>query len=431
MNFYILTLGCKVNSYESEAMASILNDAGFKQINDDSLAQIAIINTCSVTHVSDAKSRQMIRKMISNNPDCIICVVGCYAQMALEQVKQIEGVNIILGTKYRNEIAILINEFILNKKQIIKVDSYNKDSQFENLQVSLFHQTRAFIKIQDGCDNYCSYCIIPFARGPQRSKNFQLILEEIKNIVNNGYQEIVLTGIHTGAYSDNNYRLSDLISKILDENPKLKRLRISSIEIMEIDDKLISLIKENKVLAKHLHIPLQSGSNHILKLMNRRYDASTFENIIDKIKFTIPDILITTDVIVGFPQETINDFEETIQFIQKIAFSRLHVFPYSPRNGTIAANLSNQIEASEKKKRVDSLLSLSRKLHGKYLKEKLNTVVEVFFESFNEKSNSLNGYTSDYLKVIVKGNKELVNSQQEVYIQQFLDDILIGNIYNK
>lgn len=428
--FYILTLGCKVNSYESSAMKEILLTNGYVESKENEVSDICIINTCSVTHVSDAKSRQMIRKMIKLNPNCIIAVVGCYSQMFSDVVKDIEGVNIVIGTKYRNQIYDLIEEYKKTKKQIIKVDAYDSKQKFENLNVTPFiEQTRAYLKIQDGCNNFCTYCIIPYARGPQRSRDKEDIFKEVKNLLNKGYKEIVLTGIHTGSYGFENktYRLSDLINDLIKKFPNLYRIRISSIEVIEIDDKLIDLIANSKVIVDHLHIPLQAGSNEILKLMNRHYNIEDFKNVINKIREKVPNIAITTDVIVGFPNESEELFKETIKNIVEINFSNLHVFPYSPRKGTIAANMDNQVDPKIKKERVQSLMNLSRKLQGAYIEKFINKEVEVIFETIDN-NGYLCGHSSNYIKVKAKGPKEYINQIKKVCLSSFLDGQAYGNI---
>ena len=421
--FYILTLGCKVNVYESSAMREILLEHGYIEVDKDENCDVCIINTCSVTHVSDAKSRQMIRKMIKQNPNCIIAVVGCYSQMFKDVVKNIEGVNIVIGTKYRNKIYELIEEYKEKKIQIIKVDDYDPKQKFENMNVTPFlEMTRAYLKIQDGCNNFCTYCIIPYARGPQRSRDKFDIFNEVNDLLNKGYKEIVLTGIHTGSYGFENkeYRLSDLISDLINKFDNLYRIRISSIEIVEIDNKLIDLISNSKVVVDHLHIPLQAGSDEILKLMNRRYNIEYFKNVINKIREKVPNIAITTDVIVGFPYETDELFNKTIENIKEINFAQLHVFPYSPRKGTKAASMSNQIDPKIKKERVQILMNLSRKLNGAYIEKYLNKEIDILFETIDN-DGYLYGHSTNYIKVRAKGNKELINQIKKVKIISFLD----------
>ena len=270
-SFLTINLGCKVNAYECDAIANLLEDNGY--VLDVNNPDLVIVNTCSVTATSDSKSRQKIRKLIKEHPNAIMCVMGCYSQLEPIEVSQIEGVNIVIGTKYRSQIYELIEEYKQNKKQIVKVDEYDPKQKFEYLNVTpQLEKTRAYLKIQDGCNNFCTYCIIPYARGPQRSRDKEDIFNEVESLLKKGYKEIVLTGIHTGSYGFENkeYRLSDLINDLINKFPNLYRIRISSIEVIEIDDKLIDLIANSQVVVDHLHIPLQAGSNEILKLMNRK-----------------------------------------------------------------------------------------------------------------------------------------------------------------
>ncbi len=428
--FYILTLGCKVNAYETCAMKEILLEHGYTEVKENEVCDVYIINTCSVTHVSDAKSRQMIRKAIKLNPNCIVAVVGCYSQMFSDVVSAIEGVNIVIGTKYRNKIYDLIEEYKYNRKQIIKIDAYDPKQKFENMDVTpQIETTRAYLKIQDGCNNFCTYCIIPFARGPQRSRDKDDILKEIASLLTKGYKEIVFTGIHTGSYGFENesYRLSDLLDEIIIKFPLLKRIRISSIEIIEIDDKLIDLIKNSHVIVDHLHIPLQAGSDEILKLMNRRYTIDEFKNIVKKIREQVPDIALTTDIIVGFPNETDDLFLKTIENIKEINFLQLHVFPYSIRKGTVAASMPNQIDPKIKKERVQTLMNLSRKLQGAYIEKFLNKEVEVIFET-SDSDGYIYGHSSNYLKIKAKGSKDNINHIKKVRLISFLDGQVNGII---
>lgn len=350
MKFYIYTLGCKVNSYESRIMTEDLINAGYVEEKDNNIpADIYIINTCSVTNTADSKSLKLIRQAIKKNKDAIIVVCGCLAQAKPETVN-IEGVDIVIGNKNKSKVSEYINEYVKNKNK--KTDIYDiSNVEFETMKLNNFDKTRAFIKIQDGCNNFCAYCIIPYTRGSVRSKPREDILNEIDHLTLNGHKEIVLTGIHTGNYGSefDNYDFADLLNEIV-KIKKLSRIRISSIEITELNDRVLEIIKNNNVLVDHLHIPLQSGSDEILKLMNRKYDTKYFIEKINKIRKIRPDISITTDVIVGFPNETDKNFNETIETIKKVDFSKLHVFPYSKREGTKAATMEGQIKEDVKNK---------------------------------------------------------------------------------
>ena len=330
MTVAFYTLGCKVNLYESEYLINEFRKRNYKIVDFNDKADIYIINTCTVTNTSDVKSKKMIRKAIRQNKDAIIVVMGCLAQIKHKELSNIKEIDILIGNKDKSKVVDYVEQYIKAKERIIKIYDL-KNLPFENMDIDCFYdRTRAFVKIQDGCNNYCSYCIIPYVKGNIRSKSPHDVINEINNLVNNGYLEIVLTGIHTGSYGRdlNNYSLAKLLKEIV-KIKNLKRLRISSIEITEIDDEILNLIKEHKVIVDHLHIPLQSGCNKILKAMNRKYDVEYYNDVINKIRAIRPIIAITTDVIVGFPGETDEDFNDTYNFIKKIKFSKLHVFPYS------------------------------------------------------------------------------------------------------
>ena len=330
MKYYIINLGCKVNAYEAKVMSDLLDNNGYVKGSIDD-ADIYIVNTCFVTNVAEHKSFQMIHKVIKRSHKLVI-VCGCLPQMKSQEVLNIDGVDIVLGNKDKTRIIDYINNY---KEKISKIYDLS-NTEFEDMQLNNFDKTRAFVKIQDGCNNFCSYCIIPYTRGNIRSKKREDVLTEINNLVKNGHKEVVLTGIHTGNYHDGEYDFADLLSDIV-KIKDLKRLRISSIEITEINDRVMDIINNNDVLVDHMHIPLQSGSNEILNLMNRKYDINYFIDKINKLRSIRPNMSITTDVIVGFPNETADLFEETISNIKKINFSKLHVFPYSLREGTKAS----------------------------------------------------------------------------------------------
>ena len=404
MKVAFYTLGCKVNLYETQAILNKFKIYNYEIVSFEDKADIYVINTCTVTNTSASKSRKIIRNAINKNKDAIIVVMGCYSQMDADKIKEI-GAHIILGTKDRGEIISLVEEYIKNHNNINIVSSLD-NIPYENLEVTFLEgKTRAFVKIEDGCNNFCTYCIIPYTRGRVRSKDKDLVLKEIHNLVSNNYLEVVLTGIHTGNYGSDleDYNFGNLlidISKI----DGLKRLRISSIEITEINDNILNIVKNNNVIANHLHIPLQAGSDDILKLMNRKYNTSYFREKIKKIREIRNDIAITTDVIVGFPGEDDNHFRETYNFIKEIGFTNMHVFPYSPREGTKASLMPNQVDEVIKKKRVKELIALSKELELNYMNKFINKTLEVIFETSND--SYLIGHTSNYLKVKAIGNKE-------------------------
>jgi len=397
MKVAFYTLGCKVNEYESEVIKDLLENNGYE--NSDN-PDVCIINTCTVTNQADSKSRKLIRSVKKNYPNAIIVAVGCMIQNKQKDLQDLE-IDIALGNKDKSKIIDYINEY--KNKKIEKFYDID-DMEFENMTLNNFDLTRAYIKIQDGCDNYCAYCIIPYVRGHVRCKNKETVIKEAKVLIKNGHKEIVLTGIHTGNYHDGEYDFADLLND-LTKLEGLERLRISSIEITELNDKFLDVLKNSEILVDHMHIPLQSGSNRILKLMNRKYDKEYFIEKIEKIRKIRPNISITTDVITGFPGETEELYEETMETIKKIKFSKLHVFPYSNRKGTVADKMPNQISNEIKKERVKKLLELSKKLEIEYMNKFINK--EVIFLPEVIKDNHVIGHTGNYL--LVKTDKVPLN----------------------
>lgn len=394
----LISLGCKVNSYENNALKEQFFQNGFKE-NDKN--EIVVINTCSVTSVADQKSRQIIRRERRNNPNAILCVMGCYSQKNAEYVKKECGADIIVGTSNRNKIVDFVKEFMINHKQIVAIDSDPRKFKYESFgTISLPKSTRAYVKIEDGCNNFCSYCTIPYTRGVARSRDKDEVIKEISTLVDNGYKEIVITGIHTAHYGlDNNgTSFSSLIEEIC-QIPNLYRLRISSIEESEIDDKFIDLLKKYPQIADHLHMPLQSGSPSVLKRMCRKYNVQDFINKVNRIREVRPNIAITTDVIVGFPGESEDEFLETYNFIKEVNFAELHVFPFSAREGTKAFSLPDQVKPEVKADRVDKLIKLSSELQNKYIAKFKGQELEVILEERNKQTGLLSGFTSNYIKL--------------------------------
>ncbi|MGM9849514.1 MAG: tRNA (N(6)-L-threonylcarbamoyladenosine(37)-C(2))-methylthiotransferase MtaB [Bacilli bacterium] len=399
MKFYIYNLGCKVNSYESNVMKDNLINNGFILSSLDD-ADIVIINSCCVTNTASNKTMKLIRH-VYNNYSVILVVVGCFIQSRKEDLSDIPG-DILIGNKNKSMISSYINKYLDTRERI--EDLYDvSDVSFESMKLNNYDHTRAFIKIQDGCNNFCSYCIIPFTRGGVRSKKKEDVLSEVRALISSGHKEIVLTGIHTGNYGTefDNYDFACLLNDLV-KIDGLQRLRISSIEITEINDRVIDIIKNNKVLVDHMHIPLQSGSDSILKAMNRKYDIKYFIDKINTLRSIRPDISITTDVIVGFPGETDELFLETVNNIKKIGFTKLHVFPYSRRTGTVADKMDNQIDECIKKKRVRVLLDLSKELEINYMKKFIGKTVSFIPEVI--KDGYLIGHTGNYLNVKCKGD---------------------------
>ena len=395
-----------------------MDNAGYiKGSIDDS--DIYIVNTCFVTNIAEHKSLKMINRVIKQHPKLVIAV-GCLAQIKGRDLLQV-GVDIVIGNKDKTKIVEYIKDY---QNKICKLYDLS-NVPFENMRLNNFDKTRAFVKIQDGCNNFCSYCIIPYTRGGVRSKKKEDVLSEIIDLVNYGHKEIVLTGIHTGNYHDLDCDLADLLESIV-KIPHLKRLRISSIEITEITDRIIDIIKNNDILVDHMHIPLQSGSNHILKLMNRKYDVAYFIAKINKLRMVRPEMSITTDVIVGFPSETDDLFNETITTINKIKFSKLHVFPYSLREGTKASQMDNQVSALIKKERVKTLLSLSKELEVEYMHKFIGRELEFIPETYQ--NGYLFGHTGNYLSIKTKGKKELINKIVKVKVVDVVYPYCLSNI---
>lgn len=395
MKFLINTLGCKVNTYESNVIRDIFLNEGYEESNSN--VDIAVINTCTVTNTSDSKSLKVIKHTIKNNPNAIVIVCGCFSQINPDRLKDMEGVSIVLGNYNKSKIMDYINQYKKDKKQIIDVRELN-DEKFECMKLNNFNKTRAFVKIEDGCENFCSYCIIPYSRGKVRSKLMEDVLDEVNTLVNNGHREIVLTGIHTGHYGADieEYDFSDLLNEIC-KIKGLERLRISSIEITELDDKFLETLKNNKIIVDHMHIPLQSGCDKTLKEMNRKYDVAYFKDKIKKIRSIRPNISITTDVIVGFPNETEDDFNTTVNTIKEIKFTKLHVFPFSVRKGTVAETMENQIDEKTKKERVHILMDISKGLELDYMNKFVGCEVEFIPEV--SKDGYIIGHTGNYLQI--------------------------------
>lgn len=425
MKFQIYTLGCKVNTYESNVMRDALLNKGYFEVDLKEKADITIINTCTVTNTADSKSMKVIRQAIRKNENAIIVVCGCLVQNKKEEVSKIDGVDIVIGNINKSKIVDYIEKYIEEKKQEVDVRNI-MDTNFEPMMLNNFNKTRAFVKIQDGCNNFCSYCIIPYTRGNVRSKDKQSVLKEIQLLVDEGHKEVVLTGIHTGNYGAEfaDYKFADLLKDIV-KIDKLERLRISSIEITEINDDVMEVIKENNILVDHMHIPLQSGSDAVLKRMNRKYDKEYFINKIKKLRKIRPNISITTDVIVGFPGETEEEFEETIETIKKIKFTKLHVFPYSKREGTKAAIMDGQVDENIKKKRVKILLQLSKELEYNYMEKFIGK--KVIFIPEMAKEEYIIGHTGNFLNVKYRGNKNDLNKDIEVKINNIEYPYCIGS----
>ncbi len=390
MKFHIETLGCKVNMYESNYIRECLLTKGYEDCNNIKDSDIVILNTCSVTNTSDSKSLKLARHIRRENNNCIFVICGCSTQNNKDIFNDI-NVDILIGTKDKTRIPFLIDEYVKTNNKYINICNVN-NLEFENMEINDFDQIRAYVKIQDGCNNYCSYCIIPYVRGNIRFKEFSDVINEVSNLASNGYKEIVLTGIHTGSYPKL-YKLIDELSKITG----IKRIRLSSIEITELDSEFLELLKNNKVLCNHLHIPLQAGSDVILKRMNRKYDTKYYYEKIKSIRSINKDINISTDVIVGHPYETDELFEETFEFCKKIKFSKIHVFSYSDREGTASSKMDEHVNPKDIKIRSKKLLGLSDSLEKEYYKKFVGNTLEVLVDEVKEDYSV--GHTTNFLKI--------------------------------
>lgn len=426
--FSIVTLGCKVNTYESNIIQNDLLANGLIQVPFEEKADLYIINTCSVTNTADSKSRNMIRRASKNNPDALVIVCGCYSQVASNDLKKDFGIDILLGNKYKNNIIEVVNEYFKStNKLLVKIDNLLLEKEYESSTVDIYKdKTRAFVKIQDGCNFMCSYCIIPFTRGRQRSKDFDIILKEINILVENGYKEIVLTGVNTAGYQFKDKNFLDLLNAIY-RLPGDFRVRISSVEPFQISDEIVNLIANNpKRFAQHWHICLQSGSDEVLVKMNRKYTTKQFQDLVNKIKAINPLTAFSTDYICGFPTETNEDHLKSLEFLKEIGFFKIHVFPYSQRSYTPAAKLK-QVQASIKTERVDDVIKLSEKLLDKYLHQFVNKEVEVLFET--EMGNDIyKGHCSEYFLVSAKSSSNVLNQVKKVKIKKVMFGEAIGEL---
>ncbi|PTE89231.1 tRNA (N(6)-L-threonylcarbamoyladenosine(37)-C(2))-methylthiotransferase MtaB [Staphylococcus epidermidis] len=412
------TLGCKVNHYETEAIWQLFKDANYERVEFETNADVFVINTCTVTNTGDKKSRQIIRRAIRQNPDAVVCVTGCYAQTSSAEIMEIPGVDIVVGTQDRHKLLDYIQQFQDERQPINGVGNIMKNRTYEELEVPYFtDRTRASLKIQEGCNNFCTFCIIPWARGLMRSRDPEKVVEQATQLVNSGYKEIVLTGIHTGGYGQDlkNYNLAQLL-RDLDTIEGLERIRISSIEASQLTDEVIDVIGNSNKVVRHLHIPLQSGSDDVLKRMRRKYTMAHFSERLTKLHQALPDLAVTSDVIVGFPGESEDEFQETYDFIVNHHFSELHVFPYSPRIGTPAARMDNQIDEETKNVRVHKLISLSNQLAKEYASKFEDEVLEVIPEEMAEEPHTLVGYADNYMKVRFEGDDSLIGQIVKVKI---------------
>ena len=423
------TLGCKVNQYETEAMLEMFKKDGYVQVESEDYADVYVINTCTVTHMSDRKSRQYIRRMKKKNPDAIIAVVGCYSQVSPEEILEIEEVNLVMGTNERRQIVEEIKKLDASQKAST-VDDIMKVRAFEEIEINQTNgKTRAFMKIQDGCDRFCSYCIIPYARGGKvRSRDLESIVNEANKLADKGYKEIVLTGIHVASYgkdvTDANMNLLTVI-KAIDKIENIERIRLSSVEPVLFTEEFVEEVSKMKKVCPHYHLSLQSGCDETLKRMNRRYTTKEYKEIVDRLRAHIPDVAITTDIIVGFPGETNAEFSITNKFLEEIELSQMHVFKYSPRKGTPAAAMENQIDPQMKQLRSDKLIALGHTNFKKFASRYEGKEVEVLFEH-RMKDNKFEGLTTNYIRVIVDSEKDIQGQILKVKITKVNDEFVEG-----
>ncbi|MBO9609829.1 MAG: tRNA (N(6)-L-threonylcarbamoyladenosine(37)-C(2))-methylthiotransferase MtaB [Paenibacillaceae bacterium] len=415
------TLGCKVNFYETEGIWQLFKNEGYEQVDFESPADVYLINTCTVTNTGDKKSRQVIRRAIRRNPEAIVAVTGCYAQTSPAEVAAIPGVDIVIGTQDRDRIIPLVNRFRQEREPINAVRNIMKAREFEELNVPEFaDRTRGFLKIQEGCNNFCTFCIIPWSRGLLRSRKPESVLQQARQLVDGGYQEIVLTGIHTGGYGEDldHYSLAKLLWE-LDKVDGLKRIRVSSIEASQITNEVLDVLRGSEKMCRHFHIPLQAGNDDVLKRMRRKYTTAEYGRKIELIHDIMPDVAITTDVIVGFPGETEAMFRDGFAFMERMQFAEMHVFPYSKRTGTPAARMEDQIDEETKNERVHELIDLSERQQLAYSMRFVGQVLDVIPERIVKEepgSGLIAGYSDNYLQVVFPGSEDMLRKLVKVKI---------------
>lgn len=421
-----ITLGCKVNQFETELMEGLFKQKDYKVVPNDEKADIYVINTCSVTSFADKKSRQLIRRSARLNENAVIAVTGCYAQAASDKVAEITGVKVVLGTNNRHQIIDFV-EAAMNDGEIHNgVTDIMKARDFEDIpMLEVPARTRAFLKIQEGCTNFCSYCIIPFTRGPVRSRKLASVKSEAEKFLSMGFKEIVFTGIHLGAYGRDFHdgtTLADAARTVL-ELDGLQRLRLGSLESIELSEELLTMVRENPKFSHHLHLPLQAGSDYVLKRMNRHYNREEFRKLIENVKNAIPGVAISTDIIVGFPGETEEMFAESLDYIRSLGFSRVHVFPYSPREGTPAASMPDQIPDNIKKERVHRLQQVAEEMTRAFHEQYLGTKQKVLWETRTK--GVTDGVTDTYIRVYTKADV-IPGEITEVKLERLYEDGVWG-----
>ncbi|WPX09981.1 tRNA (N(6)-L-threonylcarbamoyladenosine(37)-C(2))-methylthiotransferase MtaB [Anaerocellum danielii] len=432
MKIAFYTLGCKVNQYETQAVAELFKENGFEIVDFDSKADVYVINTCTVTNISDRKSRQAIKKAKKLSPQSIVVVMGCYPQVYPKEVEKIEDVDIIIGTKDRQRIVDYVRQYLEDKKKIVAIDGEYKREAFEELKISEFNdRSRAFIKIEEGCDQFCSYCIIPYARGAVRSRSLKSIEEEVRRLVQKGYKEFVMTGINISAYGkdlEGKVTLIDVIEKV-NGIEGVKRIRLSSLEPVIMNDEFIERLLGFDKLCHHLHLSLQSGSDKILKLMNRHYTTDQYRSIVERVRQKWDDVAFTTDIIVGFPGETEEDFNDTVKFVQTIGFSRIHVFRFSPKKGTKAYEMSNQVDNKEKERRSKIMKEVAKDLSYQFHRKFVDNTLEVLIEQDSDFDGYYEGYSGNYIRTLIRKSHMIVPGEiYKVKIIQAYEQYVKGEI---
>ncbi len=422
------TLGCKVNQFETEIMEGLFKQRGYQITSFDEVADVYVINTCSVTHLGEKKSRQLIRRAIRLNDKAVVAVSGCYAQVSPEEIEAIEGVDLIVGTQDRQQIVDLVEQAGNSDTVLNVVSNIMTADHFED--IPLFEtpgRTRAFLKIQEGCTNFCSYCIIPYTRGPLRSRPLASVITEATKLIAAGFKEIVLTGIHLGAYGREHGEdtLVDAVKAVLNLDG-LVQLRLGSLESIEVSDELIDIMKEDHRLCHHLHLPLQAGDDQVLLAMNRHYTLAQYRELIENIQLRIPDIAISTDIIVGFPGETEDMFANALQFVESMNFSSMHIFPYSKRRGTPAADYADQVLEEEKKRRVHQMQQLAEKKTSEFQKRFLNQDITVLFEP--EHDGIVEGLAGNYIRVYANAVDTTKRKMYTVHLEKLYRDGIWGTI---
>ncbi|KMT21646.1 tRNA (N(6)-L-threonylcarbamoyladenosine(37)-C(2))-methylthiotransferase MtaB [Clostridium cylindrosporum] len=424
----LYTLGCRVNVYETEAITESFTKNGYEVVDFEDFADVYVINTCTVTNIGDKKSRKMLRKAKKINPEAIVVAAGCYAQVSPEEIAEIEEVDIVVGTSDKSKIVDFVNEYKLSSEKKNYVNNIMSVREFEEMEIDEYHdKTRAFLKIQDGCDRYCSYCLIPYARGPVRSRDIDSIENQVKGLVENGFKEVILSGIHISSYgkdlgSENLVDVVEILSKI----EGLERIRIGSIEPMFFSEGVLERLKAVKSFCPHFHLSLQSGCDETLKRMNRRYTADEYREVVDRIRDTFEDAAITTDIIVGFPGETDEEFEATYKFLSEIKLSKMHIFKYSERKGTKAAMLSGKVDPKKKEERSKILTELDEKCMVEFMEKYLGREMKVLFEE--EKEGIFMGYTENYIKIIISSDTRLTGKILSCRLNNISGDGIIGEL---